>query len=168
MSRPSGHLINMHVPLIYCLISITRNSVNYQPSACMCAIVSLFGINPRVMLSHDFVLIAWQLASVNMWTYYSTTKEFGAWRAITHIASCYQLQLPKCNTAARWLEQTATVTHCFSMESMCYTHTTHTQIWQILRFQGLLNIFMWKKVHKIYWCDNVLIFEVKHNFILSS
>ena len=75
----------------------------------------------------------------------TTDKEFGAWREITHIGSCYQLQLPKCNTAARWLEQTATVTHCFSMEGMCCTDTTHIQIWQILRFWGLLNIFMWEK-----------------------
>ena len=31
---------------------------------------------------------------------------------------CYQLQLPKCNTATRWLEQTAKVTQCAAHTQM--------------------------------------------------
>ena len=59
-------------------------------------------------------------------------KEFLQEEHLLSQGLCYQLQLPKCNTSARWLEQTATGHTVFLNGGNVLP--THTHIWQLIRF----------------------------------
>ena len=74
---------------------------------------------------------------------------------------CYQLQLLKIISAARWLEQTA-IGHTifFNVGHVLHTHT------HLTNFKNLMSskhIYM-EKMYKKYYCHNVFLLEVKKNY----